>query len=126
MNKVILSGNLTRDVEIRHTHSGKGYARVGLAVKRPFSKSKDAVDFFNLIAWESTAAFLAKYFEKGARIIIEGRLQYSTYEKDGEQLSTVDVVVEQAEFAGSKRKETDTPAGKDLDSEPVGDGDYPF
>ena len=127
MNKVILLGNLTRDVEIKHTVGGKAYARVGLAVKRPFSKDKDAVDFFNLVAWEHTAAFIAKYFEKGARILIEGRLQSSTYEKEGEKHTSVDVIVEQAEFAGSKSKDNRPANAKgDFGGAPVEDDDTPF
>ena len=64
MNKVFLSGNLTRDVEVRQTQTGKTYARTGIAVKRPFSK--DAVDFFNLTAWDKTAEFMGKWFLAGS------------------------------------------------------------
>ena len=53
MNKVILSGNLTRDVELKFTASGKGLARMSIAVQRPFAKDK--ADFFNLVAWEKQA-----------------------------------------------------------------------
>lgn len=113
LNKVILSGNLTRDPEVRYTQNGKAYARCSVAVNRPFSK--DTVDFFNVIAWEKTAEFLGKYFKKGSRILIEGRLQTSTYEKNGSKVTAVDILIEQAEFADSKKK-----AASD------DDGDYPF
>ncbi|MBR6886898.1 MAG: single-stranded DNA-binding protein [Selenomonadaceae bacterium] len=104
MNKVFLSGNLTRDVEVRYTQTGKAFARMGVAVRRPFSKDKDAVDFFNLVAWDKTAEFCGRYFSKGSRVLIEGRLQTSSYEnKDGVKVNAVDVVVENIEFAGSKR-----------------------
>ena len=102
MNKVILMGNLNRDPEVKHTQSGKAWARVGIAVNRPFAK--DTVDFFNLVAWDKTAEFLGKYFVKGQKALIEGRLQTSTYEnKDGVKVNSVDVVVENVEFASSKR-----------------------
>lgn len=102
MNKVILMGNLTRDPEVKHTQSGKAWARVGIAVNRPFAK--DSVDFFNLVAWDKTAEFLGKYFVKGQKTLIEGRLQTSTYKnKDGVEVNSVDVIVENVEFAGSKR-----------------------
>ena len=78
MNKVFLSGNLTRDVEVRYTQTGKAYARTGIAVKRPFSK--DAVDFFNLTAWDKTAEFMGKWFAKGSRVLLDGRIQTSSYE----------------------------------------------
>lgn len=102
MNKIFLSGNLTRDPELKHTQSGKTFVRVGIAVNRPFAK--DAVDFFNLVAWDKTAEFLGKYFTKGQKAIIEGRLQTSTYEnRDGAKVNAVDVIVENVEFASSKR-----------------------
>ena len=103
MNKIFLSGNLTREPEVKHTQSGKAWARVGIAVKRPFSKDKDAVDFFNLVAWDKTAEFLGKYFVKGQKTLIEGRLQTNSYEKDGAKINAVDVIVENVEFADSKR-----------------------
>ena len=119
MNRVILSGNLTRDVELRRTQSGKSYARVGIAVKRPFAK--DAVDFFNLIAWEKSAEFMSKYFGKGSKILVEGRLQTSSYDKDGVKINAVDVLIDNVEFAGSKRS-----TGKDDFGEPVDDFDIPI
>ena len=100
MNKVFLSGNLTRDPEVRYTQSGKAFARMGIAVKRQFAK--DAVDFFNLVAWEKTAEFCGKYFKKGSRVLVEGRLQTNSYEKDGVKHSSTEVLIENVEFAGSK------------------------
>ena len=103
MNKVFLSGNLTRDPEVRYTQNGKAYARMGIAVNRPFSKEK-AVDFFNLVAWEKTAEFCGRYLRKGSRVLVEGRLQTSSYEnKDGVKVNAVDVIIENIEFADSKR-----------------------
>ena len=108
MNKVFLSGNLTRDVEVRYTQSGKAFARMGIAVRRLFSKDKEAVDFFNLVAWEKTAEFCGRYFTKGSRVLIEGRLQTSSYEnKDGVKVNSVDILIENIEFADSKRSTGD-------------------
>ena len=124
MNKVFLSGNLTRDVEVRHTQSGKAFARMGIAVKRPFAK--DAVDFFNLVAWEKTAEFCGKHMHKGSRVLVEGHLHFSLYEKDGKKLSSVSVVVDSLEFTDSKKKAADNSANDDLDDVPVDDDDTPF
>ena len=105
MNKVILMGNLTRDPEVRYTPSGKAYARMGIAINRRFSKDKEQTDFFNLVAWDKTAEFCGKYFQKGSRALIEGRLQTSSYEnKEGVKVNSVDIVVENIEFADSKRQ----------------------
>ena len=105
MNKVFLSGNLTRDPEVRYTQAGKAYARMGIAVNRPYSKEK-VVDFFNLVAWDKTAEFCGHYLLKGSRVLVEGRLQTSNYEnKDGVKVNAVDIVVDNIEFAGAKRAE---------------------
>ena len=101
MNKVILMGNLTRDVEIRD-YSNTTVARAGIAVNRPY-KNKE-VDFFNLVAFNKTAEFLSKYFAKGSKLLVEGRLQQSNYEdKDGNKKSSTEIVVEQIEFASAKK-----------------------
>ena len=106
MNKVILSGNLTREPELRQTVSGKSRLAVGIAVKR---NNKDA-DFFNLVAWDKTAEFIAKYFGKGSKIFIEGRLQTNNYDdKNGIRHYGVDVIVENVEFAGNKKDDFGTP-----------------
>ena len=114
MNKVTLSGNLTRDPEVRYTQGGKAYARGSIAVNHARSKNS-STDFYNFVAWDKTAEFLAKYFKKGARILIEGRLQTSKYtNKDGVEVTSVDIVIENAEFAGGKK------------DKPVDDDDTPF
>lgn len=116
MNKVYLSGNLTHDVEVKYTQSGKAYARAGIAVNRPFSKDK-AVDFFNLLIWDKSAEAMNKYLAKGSRILVEGRLQTSKYkDKDGNERTSTEIVVENWEFADSKKKAAD-----DFDGEPVYD-----
>ena len=107
MNKVFLSGNLTRDVEVRYSNSGKAFTRMGIAVNRPYSKEK-AVDFFNLTAFDKTAEFCGRYLAKGSRVLVEGRLQTSTYEnKDGVKVNSVDIMVDNIEFAGSKQRSED-------------------
>ncbi len=122
MNKVFLSGNLTRDPEVRYTQTGKAFARMGLAVNRR-SKDKDAVDFFNLVAWEKTAEFCGRYLLKGSRVLVEGRLQTSSYEnKDGLKVNAVDVVVDNIEFAGS-RPASDG-GGNYSGGRPANDGGY--
>ena len=122
MNKVFLSGNLTRDVEVRNSQSGKAFARAGIAVNRPFAK--DTVDFFNLVAFGKTAEFLSKYFRKGSKILLEGTLQTSSYEnKDGVKVNATDVIVDAVEFADSKKKAA---ANDDFEGEPVDPDDTPF
>ena len=122
MNKIILLGRLTKDIELKETVSGKSYARVGIAVDRPFSKNKE-VDFFNLVAWDKTAEMMSKWFEKGRRILVEGRLQMNNYEKNGVKVNGYDVIVSQIFFADNKKKAaSDDPFG----GEPIDNEDTPF
>jgi single-strand DNA-binding protein len=107
MNKVFLSGNLTRDPEVRYSQDGKAYARMGIAINRR-TKEKDTVEFFNLVAWEKTAEFCGHYLTKGTRVVVEGRLQNYNYEgKDGTKRSGIDIIIENIEFADNKRSNSD-------------------
>ena len=105
MNKVFLSGNLTRDPEIRYTQTGMAYTRMGLAINRKY-KDKESVDFFNLVAWSKTAEFCGRYLTKGSRVLVEGNLKTSSYEnKDGVKVNSVDIWIDNIEFADSKRSQ---------------------
>lgn len=117
MNKVIISGNLTKDPEVRYTQNGKAMAKMGIAVRRAYrSKTADNnqqdTDFFNLTAWEKTAEFCGNYLKKGSRVIVEGRLQTYNYEsKDGAKRSGVDIQVENIEFGNSKAADGENSTG---------------
>ena len=99
-NRVVLAGNLTRDPELRFTKEGVPVAGFGLAVNRVRSKS-DEVDFFDVSAWRELGETVANYKKKGDPILLEGRLQYRTWEaKDGSRRSKVDVVADNIQFLG--------------------------
>ena len=103
LNKIFLSGRLTKDPEVKTAQSGKAYTRVGIAVDRAFSKDKE-VDFFNLVVFGKTAEFLGKWFSKGSKLLVEGRLQNSTYkDKEGNDRTATEVIVDNVEFADSKK-----------------------
>ena len=119
-----LSGCLTKDPEVKYSQNGNAFVRVGIAVDRPFSKNKE-VDFFNLVTFGKTAEFLGKYFVKGSKLLVEGRLQNSSYtDKDGNKRTANDVVVDNVEFADSKKKSQGN-SGVD-DFPPPDDFDSPF
>ncbi len=106
MNKVFLSGNLTRDPEVKRTVNGKAYTRLGIAVQRRFKNSNTGqydVDFFTLVAWEKTAEFCGRYLRKGSRVLVEGNLRTDNYEKDGVKRYNTEIWVDNIEFAGAKR-----------------------
>ncbi len=109
MNKVFLTGNLTKDPEVKYTPSGKAMSRMGIAVSRRFKNAETGqtdVDFFNLTAWEKTAEFCGRYLKKGSRVLVEGSLRtYSYTGQDGTKRSGVDIWVDNIEFAGSKQRD---------------------
>jgi|SRR5215218_5280282 len=101
-NKVVLAGNLTRDPELRFTGDGVTVANFGLAVNRVRSKSEE-VDFFDITCWRELGETVANYKKKGDPILVEGRLQYRTWEaQDGSKRSKVDVVADNIQFLGGK------------------------
>ncbi len=106
MNKVILLGNLTRDPEIRYSQGDNSLAiaRFSLAVNRRFSKNGEKeADFFNCTAFGKQAEFVEKYFKQGSRMMLSGRIQNDNYtNKNGEKVYTVQVIVEEIEFAEKK------------------------
>ena len=104
MNKVILVGRLTRDPEVRYTDGGLSIARFGIAVDRRFKKEgQPAADFPGIVAFGKTAEFIEKYFNKGKKIGIVGRLQTGSYtNNDGVKIYTTDVVAEEVEFVESQ------------------------
>ena len=97
MNVAILMGRLTRDPELKYTSNGKAYTTFTLAVQR----TKDEAEFIDCVAWEKTAETIAEYFRKGNRILVQGRLNVSTYEQNGENRKMTRVMVYSFEFVES-------------------------
>ncbi len=99
-NKVIVAGNITRDPELRFTNSGIPVAGFGLAVNRVKSKNEE-VDFFDITAWRELGETITNYKKKGDPILVEGRLQFRTWEaQDGSKRSKVDIVADNVQFLG--------------------------
>lgn len=105
MNKVMLIGRLVRDPDVKTSQSGVVVARYTLAVDRRFKKDgEQTADFIGCIAFGKTAEFAEKYFKKGIKIAVVGRIQTGSYEnKEGQRVYTTDVVVEENEFTESKK-----------------------
>lgn len=142
MNVIALMGRLTADPELKTTTSGINMTRFSIAVDRAFQKQGEQrqADFINIIAWRQSAEFITRYFRKGSMIAITGSLQSGSYtDKDGNKRYTYDVVVDRAEFCGSKAESgsssytrNDQPASfsnadpGDFEEISVGDDDLPF
>ncbi|MCD8327192.1 MAG: single-stranded DNA-binding protein [Lachnospiraceae bacterium] len=106
MNKVILMGRLTRDPEVRYSQgaSQTAVARFSIAVDRRFKREGEPeADFFNCTAFGRQAEFVEKYLHKGTKMLVTGRIQNDNYtNRDGQQVYSVRVMVDELEFAESK------------------------
>ena len=102
-NNITIAGRITRDPELRKTQSGTSVVSFTVAVNRRFNR--DESDFINVVAWNQTADFLAKYGDKGALVGVEGRLQTRNYEdKDGKMIYVTEVVADNVQLLESKAK----------------------
>jgi single-strand DNA-binding protein len=106
LNKVFLIGNLTRDPEVRYTPSGAAVGDLGLAVSRKFKsgdgENKEETCFVNITVWGRQAETCAEYLKKGRPVMVEGRLRYEDWEKDGKKYNKIVVVAERVQFLGSR------------------------
>ncbi len=104
MNKFIAMGNLGKDPEIRYTQAGDPIASFSLAVRRKYSKNGEEItDWFNCDCFKKVAEFAEKYLRKGSKILIDGEVRNDNYEKDGVKHYGTKVVVNNIEFADSKK-----------------------
>lgn len=139
MNKVILIGRLTKDVELRYTQTNNtAVASFSLAVNRKFVKPGEErqADFFNIIAWNKLAENISKYLFKGNQVAISGRLETRSWDDpNGQKHYITEVIAEEIDFIGSKNKQNNeailnspTPINKNDDtSDFICNGDdFPF
>lgn len=102
LNVVAIMGRLARDPELRQTTSGKSVATFTIACDR--NKKDGGADWLPVTAWERTAEFICKYFQKGSLIAIDGRLQSRQYQdKAGNNRTAIEIVANNVNFAGSKQ-----------------------
>lgn len=103
MNKVILSGYIASDIELKTTNQGTSVTNFRLAVRRPRTKN-DTTDFLTIVAWRSNAEFISKYFHKGSGIELSGIVTTRKWQdKDGNDRYATEIVVEDVDFGkGSK------------------------
>lgn len=145
-SKVILMGNLTRDVEMRTTASGQNVASFSLAVTRSWrgqdGQQQEQTSFINCVAWGKAGEIIAQYTSKGSPLLVSGRLDQRSYDdKDGNKRQAVEVVVEDFNFVGGSRGDGAAPAGnsgggssrksddvviEDIDDKPIDLSEIPF
>ena len=104
LNKVVLCGRLTADVELKNSPTGVSVCSFSLAVNRRRSKDNEQqADFINCVAWRQTAEFISKYFKKGSSICVTGSIQTRTWnDNTGAKRYATEVVVDEAMFVDSR------------------------
>lgn len=101
INRVVLTGRLTKDPEMKYTQTGIAVTRFTLAVNRAFksSEGEQQADFINCVAWRKQAENVANYLSKGSLVGVDGRIQTSNFEgQDGKRIFMTDVVAESVQF----------------------------
>lgn len=138
LNVVALMGRLVADPQLRQTTTGKNVASFRIAVDRgrKDANGQNQADFFDIVAWDKSAEFVCRYFQKGSLIAVEGRLQSRNYQdKSGNNRNAVEVVVNNVSFAGNKdaqsqnvaNRAVSAPVAANNEYEPIeDDGDLPF
>lgn len=136
-NKAILMGRIAHNLELKTTSGGLSVLSFRIAVDRAYQAQGEErkTDFFNIVAWRSTAEFISKYFSKGRMIMVEGELQTRQYvDKNGSTQNVVELVVSSAHFTGEKKEQTaaaapptSAPTQNNADfADTEIDDDYPF
>lgn len=105
-NRVVLVGNVTRDVDVRVLGSGTSVAEIGMAVNDRYKNKQgewvDEPTYVDVTAWGRTAEIASEYLQKGSPVLVEGRLKLETWEKDGQKRSKLKVVCEKLVLLGSR------------------------
>lgn len=126
INKVMLTGNLTRDAELKSLPNGTSVLEFGVAVnERSRNQSgewEDRPNFFDCTLYGNRAEGIAPFMAKGKKVALEGRLQWRQWERDGEKRSKVSVIVNEVEFMEGARKQEAPAPRQDV----LADVDIPF
>jgi len=127
LNRIVLIGRLTKDVELRYTPTGTAVSKFTLAVERPKYKDHEKeTDFINIVVWRQLAELCANYLAKGKMVAVDGRLQINNYEtQDGQHRSIAEVVAENVQFLSPK--DAGQNEGQSITAEQMGNSDdLPF
>ncbi len=111
LNRVILMGRITNDLEIRQSQNGTSVLRFGVAVDRSYAKQGEErqTDFINCVAFNQRAEFISKYFRKGSMIAIEGSIRTGSYQdQNGNKRTTFDVNIDNVSFTGERASDRDS------------------
>lgn len=112
-NQAIIMGNLTRDPELRTTPGGQSVASFAVATNRTWNdangEKKEAVDFHEVVAWGKLGELANQYLSKGRKVLVVGRLQNNSWEKDGIKRTRTEIIASDISFLDSRGNDTGTP-----------------
>lgn len=130
MNKIILSGNLTREPELQSTQSGVSLCKFTVAVQDIVANAdgEKETDFFNVTAWRGLADNCGKYLAKGSKVLVVGKLKNRSYEgKDGTKKYVTDVMASEVEFLSKSKRDDSEQESSKPDMTPIDDdSELPF
>jgi len=137
INRVVITGNLTRDPELRHIGSGTAVCDLGIAVngrEKRGDEWQDRADYFDVTVWGGMAENCAEYLAKGRPVAISGRLRLERWEKDGQKRSKVKIVADSVQFlnsrdrndGGGSQASSGSESSSDVPAPSGGDDDIPF
>lgn len=130
INRVILVGRLSNDVELKYTPGGSPVAKFGLAVGgKPKQDGSDSVNFFNIVVWGKTAETCGKFLSKGKQIALDGHLEQRSWTaQDGMKRNTVEVIAERVEFLaspqGNGQRQTGQTHGEQMSGQPPAEENF--
>lgn len=108
LNKVFLIGNLTKDPEVRFLPSGKAVTELRLAINNKYKtasgEEREETVFVGVVVWGKQGEACGQYLSKGSPLLVEGRLQYDEWEKDGQKVSRLRVVADRTQFIGAPKR----------------------
>lgn len=130
MNKIIITGNITKTPEVATSSNGKSYAKLSVAVRKNYP-SEDGTDtnYFNCVCFGKTADNCGKYLSKGSRVLISGELNNNVYEKDGVKKYSNIISINEIEYLSSpnhSKKDNEKDSETLTNIEPIQDTDLPF
>lgn len=126
MNKTLLIGRLTKDIEVRQTGE-TSYGHMRIAVDRQYKREgQPEADYISLTMFGDRVTKLQQYLVKGVKLAVEGRIQTGSYEKDGKRVYTTDVIVENIEFVESRRAAAQQPAAENPEAAGLDESQLPF
>jgi len=125
MNKAIISGNLTRDPELKNTPNGATVANFSIATNEKWKdqsgQMQEKVEFHNIVAWKKTAEICGQYLKKGSKVLLEGKIETRSWEnQEGKKIYRTEIIANNVEFLGKLPEQSENASqGSNITSEPM-------